>query len=888
MSLPYAKGGEVDIYREPLESLFKSFQTGPEGLSTAEASCRLESHGYNELETRTSFNPFLIFVSQFKSFIIYILLFAVFFSLLIGEYVDSIIILCILVANAIIGFCQELSANKSLDALKKISTLQTTLIRDGQKRVSDARLLVPGDLVQLEAGDKVPADLRIVEAVRLKAEESALTGESVAVDKSPQSINQKVPLGERSNMLYSATVIATGNVRAVVVATGMMTELGKITELVKEAEVEMTPLQRRLDQFGRKLSIAIILICLLVFILFLSKELLVASLSMQSFVALAFIAISLAVAAVPTALPAVVTIALSIGVKRLLAKKALVRNLSSVETLGSCDVICTDKTGTLTENQMTVRHAWSLTGEGTASGFGYSPVGEISGTVNRELFVCGKLCNNAALFQDEAGWQITGDPTEAALLTCAGKARIDIEAKRLDEIPFDSSRKRMSVLVQHDGQRWIYSKGALDAVLSCCNTALLAGEEVLLSAELRERIAQQNVAYASQALRILAVAGKAVEDAAVLDEAGLCFFGLFAMIDPPRPDVREAIKTTGAAGIRVIMITGDYGATARAIGRELGIEGQDLSGVELEVLDGPGLQRVLADGTNIFSRVAPEHKQRIVEALQQMGHTVAMTGDGVNDAPALKKANIGVAVGSGTEVAKEAADFVLLDDSFSHIVNAIEEGRGIYDNIQKSIMLLLSGNLGEVLIIFLAALFGMNLPLTATLLLWINMVTDGAPALAYSVDPYDSNIMLRRPKSRNEGILPGSKLTLLCVLGTVGTVIALSLFNWFGGAADSTGQLQVAQTMVFNFVVLYEVILIFVIRASYRVPFWVNRWVWAAAVLSIVLQGLLMYTPLATLFKIVPLGMVELGALFAGGLLFYFASLGYQVIAGRHRATLHG
>ena len=348
----------------------------------------------------------------------------------------------------------------------------------------------------------------------------------------------------------------------------------------------------------------------------------------------------------------------------------------------------------------------------------------------------------------------------------------------------------------------------------------------------------------------------------------------------------ESIARTRQAGIRVVMITGDYGETARAIGREVGIEGALLSGAELERMDDDALRKALEEGTNIFSRVAPEHKHRIVDALQKMGHTVAMTGDGVNDAPALKKANIGVAVGSGTEVAKEAADFVLLDDSFTHIVNAIEEGRGIYDNIQKSIMLLLSGNLGEVLIIFLAVLFGMNLPLTAILLLWINMVTDGAPALAYSVDPYGRDIMLRPPKPRDEGILPGPKLVLLGVLGCVGTAIALSLFHLFGGNSDAPGELMRAQTMVFNFVVLYEVILIFVIRSGYQVPFWANKWVWAAALLSVVLQAVLMYTPLAAVFKIIPLGLADLSALFGGGLLFGLAALLYQAVARKLKADL--
>ncbi|HEY5674977.1 MAG TPA: cation-translocating P-type ATPase [Malonomonas sp.] len=873
-----AKGRRMELYQATLEAVYQQFDAQPSGLTTAEAAKRLEIHGFNELQTRTRINPLLIFIDQFKSFIIYILLFAVLFSLLIGEYVDSLIILLILLTNAIIGFYQEYGAHKSLEALKRISTLQARVVRDGKRQVIDARDLVPGDVISLEAGDRVPADARIISAVQLKAEESALTGESLPVEKSPDPIATQVPLGDRHNMLFSPTTLVTGNASALVVATGMATELGRITTLVKEAETELTPLQRRLDQFGRRLSYAIICICLIVFALFFTKDYFAGTLSGQSFLALAFIAISLAVAAVPTALPAVVTIALSIGVKRLLAKKALVRNLSSVETLGSCDVICTDKTGTLTGNQMTVRYAWTLESEVRLGGVGYDPGGELYGSVDAELLTCGLLCNNASLNQEADGWKVIGDPTEAALLVSAAKAGIADSRQRATELPFDSQRKLMSVVVGAGEGAVLYSKGALDKVLGCCTKVLVGNKELPLDAELRSRIEAQNSSYADQALRVLGFARKAQAADAELAEQGMIFLGLQAMIDPPRPDVVESIRKTKQAGIRVIMITGDFGATAKAIGAEIGIEGGCLTGEELQRLDAQGLQAALAEGVNIFSRVSPEHKQRIVDALQQMGKTVAMTGDGVNDAPALKKANIGVAVGSGTEVAKEAADFVLLDDSFTHIVNAIEEGRGIYDNIQKSIMLLLSGNLGEVLIIFFAALFGLNLPLTAILLLWINMVTDGAPALAYSVDPYGKAIMLRKPKPRDEGILPQPKLLLLAVLGSVGSAIALALFYFFGGASDSAAQLLHAQTLVFNFVVLYEVILTFVIRSSYRVPFFANRWVWAAALLSLLLQALLMYTPLAKVFRIVPLGGTSLAVLAAAGVLFAALSLLYQAV----------
>ena len=876
-----SSGAEIEAYRQDVDAVLRALDADAQGLSSAEAEERLQRFGPNRLEVRTEINPLKLFIDQFKSFIIYILLFAVAFSLLIGEYVDSIIILAILLTNAAIGYFQELSAHKSLEALKRISTVKAMVRRDGIRKVLESGQLVPGDIVLLEAGDKVPADARIIEAVRLKVEESTLTGESVPVEKQVGKINTPAAIGDRHNMLFSATMLATGKAKAVVVATGMQTELGKITTLIKEAKEEMTPLQRRLDHFGRKLGLAIIGICVVVFVLFFAKAYFAGELSLQVFVALAFIAISLAVAAVPTALPAVVTIALSIGVKRLLSRQALVRRLASVETLGSCNVICTDKTGTLTENRMSVRYAWSFDGEVALDGIGYDFAGEVAGPVNAALFQCGLLCNNASVYAEDGGWRVAGDPTEAALLTSAARAGVSTSAMRLGEIPFDSERKMMSVRVEEHGAEIIYTKGALGAVLDCCDHILIEHRAVPLGDAHRREIEARHQEYASNAMRVLAFAMKRLAPGEAFEEKGLVFVGLQAMIDPPRPDVIDSIARTRQAGIRVIMITGDYGETARAIGREIGIDGESMEGRELEGMSRSELAQVLRGPVNIFSRVDPEHKQQIVEALQEMGNVVAMTGDGVNDAPALKKANIGVAVGSGTEVAKDAADFVLLDDSFTHIVNAIEEGRGIYDNIQKSIMLLLSGNLGEVLIIFLAAIFGMNLPLTAILLLWINMVTDGAPALAYSVDPYGTEIMQRQPKPHDEGILPGAKLALLGVLGTVGTAIALILFSISGGGSSLPDELRHAQTMVFNFVVLYEVILIFLIRSSYGVPFFSNSWVWAAASLSIALQGLLMYTGLADVFRIVPLSASDLGLLGIGGAVFVLASLLYEYVAGK-------
>jgi P-type Ca2+ transporter type 2C len=873
------------------EEVLADLDSRADGLSSEEVRERLLSYGPNALESAESVNPVLLFLEQFKSFIIYILLFAVLFSCIIGEYVDSILILVILLANALIGFFQELNAHRSLEALKKIAALHATVLREGEKVIVDAVNLVPGDILVLNAGDKVPADARLLESARLKVEESALTGESVPAEKNNRVLLEKVQVAEQQNMLFSSTSLVVGNGLAVVVATGMETEIGRISTLLSSAGDEMTPLQRRLHKFGKRLGGVILIICFVVFCLLSLQSFFRGSLTEQTFISFLFIAISLAVAAVPTALPAVVTIALSIGVKRLLKKKALVRRLSSVETLGSCDVICTDKTGTLTENQMTVRYGWTLAGEVELYGIGYEPVGEVTGEPVDLLFRAGLLCNNADLYERDEIWELIGDPTEGALLTSAGKLGLRGTETRVDEIPFDSERKMMSVLVQDSGGKFtVFSKGAPSHLLERCDKFYKDGKIFPLDPVTRSQIETQNDLYAEQAMRVLAFAWKPKERTVPFDEEGLIFVGFQAMIDPPRKDVQAAIKTTSEAGVRVIMVTGDYQTTARAIGKEIGIESEVCTGRELDDMDEAALISLLQSGINIFARVVPEHKQRIVIALQKMGHTVAMTGDGVNDAPALKKANIGIAVGSGTEVAKEASDIVLLDDSFSNIVSAIREGRGIYDNIQKSIMLLLSGNFGEVLIVFLAVILGMNLPLTAILLLWINMITDGAPALAFSVDPYGTDIMTRRPKTGKENILPLDKLALIGVLGIIGTGFALLLFSVYGGMNSDGERLRLGQTMVFNFVVLYEVVLVFVIRRDYQVPLFSNWWVWAAVAFSVFVQFVLMYTPLRDIFKIVALNGNQLLLLAITAFCFYLLCRGYAVLQRffmRRKLSMH-
>lgn len=874
-----------DFYNKSADTVLDELNTTREGLDESEVDSRREKFGFNEIVTKSNINPLEIFIGQFKSFIIYILFFAVFFAILIGEYTDSIIILMILLANSVIGFFQEMGAQKSLEALKKMTVIQAKVIRENSIHVVDSKYLVPGDIVFLEAGDKVPADCRIIEASRLKVEESSLTGESIAVNKNVLAIDSKVQIGDQKNMIFSSTTVSDGVCKAVVVKTGMNTEIGKITTLIKEAEDEETPLQKRLNSFGKKTGYVILGMCFLVFLISFIRSFLEVGFSSKAFVEFAFVAISLAVAAVPSSLPAVVTISLSIGVKKLLKRKALVRKLSSVETLGSCDVICTDKTGTLTKNEMTVRYAWTLNSEMELSGLGYNPKGLVKGfdkdnETDVLLFKIGLVCNNADLFYKDGQWGICGDSTEAALIVSARKSKTSANFKKIDEIPFDSSRKIMSYIVSEGTKNYMYTKGAPDKIISKCKYALIDDKKVEMTDKIVKTIMDKNDEYSSGALRVLGFAYREISNnAKEYAEESLIFVGLQAMMDPPREDVIESIKNTKEAGIRVIMITGDYKETARAVGEEIGIVGDVLTGDDLQKMSDEKLIKALEKGTNIFARVMPEHKQRIITCLQKLGHIVAMTGDGVNDAPALKKANIGVAVGSGTEVAKEASDFVLVDDSFSNIVGAIEEGRGIYDNIQKSIMLLLSGNLGEVLILFFAVLLNFNIPLTAILLLWINLVTDSMPALAYSVDKYGKDIMKKGPRPKDESILPLSKLTVIAVLGVVGTIIALVLFHLAGGNSSDNLKYLTAQTVVFCFVVMYEMILTIVIRLDYKVPLFSNLWIWLAVLNGFAMLAVIMYTPLSKIFNVVPLGMNEIRLLLFGGLIFFIASMIYYKVS---------
>jgi Ca2+-transporting ATPase len=733
------------------------------GLSDEEAVRRLRERGPNELEDRGGRSPWAILWEQFTSTMILILIVAAVVSALLGDYEDSIAIAVIVVLNAALGFGQEYRAERAMAALKRLSAPRVRVRREGHVREASARELVPGDLVLLEAGNLVPADGRLLEAVNLRVQESALTGESEPVEKDPAAVqDEDTPLGERFDMVYSSTVVAGGRGLYVVTETGMATELGKIAAMIQAATPEQTPLQRRLDHVGKVLALAALAIVAVVFVLGLLRG--------EDLEVMFLTAVSLAVAAVPEGLPAVVTIALALGAQRMLRRGALIRKLPAVETLGSVTVICSDKTGTLTENLMTVTVL--DTADNTVELGGEGPAEVAEDPALAVLLAGGTLCNDAMLEGDgEDGFHAIGDPTEGALVVAAARAGLrkpELEARipRVAEVPFDSGRKRMttvhevnsdagipaalgSVLKGDSGRYVAFTKGAVDGLLEI-SSEVWTGQAEPMNKGWREKISAANERLAGNGIRVLGVGMRRL---AALDGGGeelereLTFFGMVGMIDPARPEARDAVETCKRAGIRPVMITGDHPLTARHIATELGIAdgGHIVTGRDLAGLDEGGLAEIVEE-VPVYARVSPEHKLSIVGALQEKGHIVAMTGDGVNDAPALRRADIGVAMGiTGTDVSKEAADMVLTDDNFATIVAAVEQGRVIYDNIRKFIKYLLTSNSAEILVMLVGPFVGLGLPLLPLQILWINLVTDGPPALALSTEPAERGIMRRPP-----------------------------------------------------------------------------------------------------------------------------------------------
>lgn len=848
-----ANANFMDWFDLSSAEIYKKLGSTEHGLTSAEAEKRQARFGLNELRAKKGGQLIRMVINQFSSSIIWILLFAFVFSLILGGYIDAVVIGSIIVLNAILGFIHEYKAEKAVEALKRLATPTTTVLRNGARRQIDARQLVPGDVVLLEAGATVPADCYLLHDVALRADESTLTGESVPVNKTVGVVPGGSGLIAQSNMLFASTIVTTGRAMAMVVAIGMQTEIGRIAKIIEVGENKQTPLQEKLAKFGRKLGFLVIALCVVIFI--------VGVIIGYSLDEIFLTTIALAVAAVPEGLPAVVTICLALGVQKMIKKNVLIRRLSAVETLGSTTVICTDKTGTLTRNQMTVRRIYAAGKEIDVSGDGYDRQGVF--LLGNKKFDVKKInnllraavqCNDASIMDG----QLLGDPTEIALLILGAKAGVKPSENRLTEKPFDSVDKYMSTVNEAAGERRLYVKGALEAILPMCRTMEAENGDQVLAAEHSARLFAVGERFADQALRVLGFAYSPTGE-----EKDLIFLGLVGMIDPPREGVKDSIARCRQAGIRVAMLTGDHVLTARAIGRLIGIEGAAISGEDIDRMSDKQLAAAI-DTINIFARVSPEHKVKILQAVQKKNNIVAMTGDGVNDAPALKRADIGVAVTTSTDVAKEAADMILTDGHFSSIVGAIEEGRQIYANIRRFIKFLLSCNLGELMTFFFCVVLGLGEPLLAVQILWMNLITDGLPALALSAEPLSKRVMRLPPRDPKENILNRAVASEIFFIGALMTVIAVLVFNRF--RAD----LAYAQTMVFTCLVFLQLLNGYGSRTGSSIfklnPF--SNWKMLLAIaISAVLQLIVVYTPLGYFFRTVPLSGGDLGLAAAASLL---------------------
>jgi Ca2+-transporting ATPase len=853
------------------------------GLAAAAAGARFQKSGPNELQEKKGRGSLAIFLDQFRGLIIWVLITAALVSGFLKEWVDALAILAIIILNAVLGLIQEYRAEKSLAALRKLSSPTSKVIRGGASALVPARELVPGDLIELEAGDHIPADSRVVwHTPNFAVQEGSLTGESSPVNKTDLVLNEEeIPLADRANIVYLGTAVVSGKARAVVVETGMQTELGRIAGLIQGITKETTPLQRKLEQFGKW----IIYLCFVLVAIVFGLGVLRGGELLDMFLT----SVSLAVAAIPEGLPAVVTIALALGVQRMVKRHVLIRKLPSVETLGCATVICSDKTGTLTKNEMTVRSVWTSRRSFEVTGTGYEPEGEFlaDGKPVRpadfpdllKTLTVGVLCNNAKLARDNGRLSIFGDPTEIAILSSAAKAGIwkQDEEKALElaeEIPFDSDRKKMTIIRRADQDFIVFTKGAPDILLKDCTHILEDGRERPLTGGDLDRITAATDALSDRAFRVLAVAYKNMEkephscEAEVI-ERELAFCGLIAMMDPPRPEVREAMGKCRSSGIRTVMITGDHKNTAVAIARELGFYGKDsvaLTGDDVDRLTDDELDRTV-ENVAVYARVAPEHKLRSVRSWRRKGEIVAMTGDGVNDAPAVKEADIGVAMGiTGTDVTKEVSDMVITDDNFASIVAAVEEGRGIYDNIKKFIHYLLSCNSGEILVMFVASLVALPVPLLPIQILWVNLVTDGLPALALGVDPVDPKIMNRPPRKPDEPVVTRARAWLMMLQGAFIAFCSLSAFVYvLSFEKEGIGRARTAALAVLTCSQLFHSFNCRSMKVSlFKLGVFSNPSLVLATGLSFLLQISIIYVPfLQPVFKTQSLSLLDLGVIMA-------------------------
>lgn len=829
----------MNPYSSKPDELLRHLQTSPEkGLSTESAKKRLQEYGENRLKEGKKKTNLQRFLDQFKDVMILILLAAAAISFVAAmiekdpsELFEPLLILLIVVLNALMGVIQESKAEKALEALKSLSAPHARVVRDGSEKVIDAAGLVPGDIILLEAGDFVPADARLLQSASLKSEESALTGESVPSEKDAgETVQENAPIGDRRNMVYSGCSITYGRARAVVTATGMNTEMGKIANLLESAEDTKTPLQEKLAQLGKYLGLIALIACGVIFVIGLLSGIPLLEIFMT--------AVSLAVSAIPEGLPAIVTIVLSIGVQQMVKKNAIIRRLPAVETLGSASVICSDKTGTLTQNRMTLVKAYREDMDGMED------IGSENSKDIRELLLYGMLCSDGIVEVNEDDVKHIGDPTETAIVLAAhrnGMTRDEYQKKypRLQEIPFDSDRKAMSVVVRIEGKNTVIVKGAFDVLASKC----IAGNI--------EKAREINEQMSSNALRVIAVAYKEIQEVPKTPkpevlESDLVFMGLVGMIDPPRPEAYEAVKLCRKAGIKPVMITGDHVITASAIAKDLGIleEGDDaVSGSELSAMSEETLDNRV-EKISVYARVSPEDKIRIVRAWQKKGHIVSMTGDGVNDAPALKAADIGCAMGiTGTDVAKGASDMTLTDDNFATIVEAVKQGRGIYDNIKKAVSFLLGTNIGELLTVFFAMLIWRKTPLLSMQLLWINLVTDSLPAIALGMERVEADVMDRKPKPKDESIFAHGLLLRVVLQGVM--FAALTLFGFYYGE-KVMGDVAGGRTMAFIILALTQIVHSFNMRSNhslFRIGPFTNGKLNLAALVSVLLIILVVFIP---------------------------------------------
>jgi Ca2+-transporting ATPase len=882
-------------YQAPALDVTTELGSDPErGLPSDEARARLARFGRNELQVEPPVPAWRRFLAQFQDTLVILLLIATAISIGVWVYqrdealpYEGLVILTIVLLNGVLGYIQEARAEQAVQALRALSAANATVMRDGSRQRIAASEVVPGDIVLLEEGDTIPADARLLQATALQTAEAALTGESLPVTKDVGPIAEEVGIGDRHNMVWSGAAVTYGRGRAIVTATGMQTEMGKIAGLLQRTEAETTPLQKELDRTGKLLGIIVLVIAAVVVVTIILVD---NVRDLAGIINVLILGVALAVAAVPEGLTAIVTAVLALGVQRMAARHAIVRRLPAVETLGSATVIASDKTGTLTRNEMTVRTVVTASGRVDLTGTGYDPTGDISQDghaitnealrteVQRTLSAADRA-NNATLQKQGGRWVAQGDPTEAALIVAARKVGLTEEAldsrfQRIGEIPFSSERKLMTT-VHHDAtqqkQLIVFTKGAPDVLLPRCTQEMVGDRPSPLSPERCDAILAVNEKLAGEALRTLGVAGRLLPHDALTHstdavdervEHDLVFLGLVGMIDPPREEVKTAVARARSAGIRPIMITGDHPLTAAAIAAELGIAtgAQAIAGAELDKLTDEALDETVRN-VSVYARVNPEHKLRIVRALRHGGQVVAMTGDGVNDAPALKAADIGVAMGiTGTDVSKEAADMILTDDNFATIVAAVEEGRGIFANIRKFLRFLLSSNIGEVLTMFLgvvladalglraAGVEGVVLPLLATQILWINLVTDGAPALALGLDPADPDVMNQQPRPRGEGVITRRMWIGIVFVGAIVAIGTLGILDSGlpGGLVPGNGTLPYARTLAFTTLMLFQLFNVFNARSDERSAlhgFFTNKWLWGAIVLSVLLHALVIYAP---------------------------------------------